>query len=74
MVAYLPLLMINHYIMWLDIPVHYAFAVAEIQRLQQLVDVIPDVVVLEFGIQTPEVGVVDIFENKGWCFTLCDVG
>lgn len=56
--------MIDHNVMRLDITVHDAFAVAEIQGLEQLIDVVPHVVVLELGVQASEVGVVDIFEYK----------
>ena len=56
--------------MRLDITVHDAFAVAEVQGLEQLENVVPYVVVLELGIETPKVGVVDIFENERRCFAL----
>lgn len=68
--TYFSLLMVNHDIMGLYVPVHYALAVAIVQRLQQLIDVISNVVVLELGVQTPEIGVVDIFKYQRGCFTL----
>jgi len=61
---------INHDIVRLDITVHDAFAVAEVQSLEQLEDIVPYVVVLKFGVETPEVGVVDILEDQRGCFAL----
>jgi hypothetical protein len=61
---------INHDIVRLDITVHDAFAVTVVQSLQQLEDVVPYVVVLELGVETPEVGVVDILEDQRGCFAL----
>ena len=43
---------------------------AEVQRFEQLVDVVADVVVLEFGVQGAEVGVVDMLEDEGRGFGL----
>mmetsp|Transcript_2849 Transcript_2849/g.8330 ORF Transcript_2849/g.8330 Transcript_2849/m.8330 type:complete len:231 (+) Transcript_2849:733-1425(+) len=62
--AQLLLLMIDHHIVWLHISVHDPLGVAEVQRLQQLVDIEPDVVVRERLIQHLEVGVVDILKNE----------
>lgn len=61
--AYLSFLVINHDIVRLDISVHDAFAVAEVQGFEQLVYVVSHIVVLEFGIKTSKVGVVDVFKN-----------
>jgi hypothetical protein len=63
--------MIDHNVMRLDITVHDAFAVAVIEGLEQLQNVVAHVVVLELGVQTPEVGVVDIFEDQRGRFALC---
>lgn len=62
--------MIDHNVMRLDITVHDSFAVAEVQGLEQLEDVVSYVVVLEFGVQTPEVSVVDVLEDQRRCFAL----
>jgi hypothetical protein len=67
---YLSLLVIDHNVVRLHISVHYALAVTEIQRLQQLKYVVSDIVVLEFWVQAPEVGIVNIFEDQRGCFTL----
>lgn len=69
-IVHLSLLMINHDVVWLHISVHYALAVTEIQRFQQLKNVISDIVVLEFGVQAAEVGIVDILEDQRRRFTL----
>lgn len=60
--SHLALLVVYHDIVRLHIPMHDALAVAEVQRLEQLIDVVPHIIVDELGIQTPEVGVVDVLE------------
>lgn len=62
--------MINHDVVGLDIPVHDAFAVAEIQSLQKLIHVKAHIVVGEPRVQGPEVSVVDVFENQTRCLAL----
>lgn len=62
--------MIDHNVMRLDITVHDSFAVAEVQSLEQLEDVVSYVVVLELGVQTPEVSVVDVLEDQRRCLAL----
>ena len=78
--TYLSILVINHNIVGLDISVHYALAVAEVQRLdmfsntascllletylQKLEDIIADIIIDEFRIQTSKIGVVDVLENE----------
>jgi hypothetical protein len=65
--------MIDHNVMRLDITVHDAFAVAVVERLEQFENVVSYVIVLELGVQTPEVGVVDIFEYQRRGFALFGV-
>ena len=62
--TYLFLLVVDHDVVRFYIPVHYALAVTEIQRLEQLKDVVADIVVHKLGIQASEIGIVDIFEYK----------
>lgn len=50
--------MIYHDVVGLDISVHDALGVAEIQRFEQLEDVVPDVKVGEFGVESLELGVL----------------
>lgn len=59
-----PVLMIDHNVMRLHISVHDALAVTEVERFEEFVDVEPHVQVVELGIERPEVGVVDIFEDE----------
>lgn len=59
-----PALVINHNIMRLDIPMHDPLAMTKVQCLEQLIDVIPDVVVLEFGVQRAEIGVINVLEDE----------
>jgi hypothetical protein len=49
--------------MRLNISVHDSLAVAEVERLEELEDIVANVVVIEFRIERAEVGVVDIFED-----------
>lgn len=42
--------MVDHNVVRLDIAMHDAFAVAEVQSLEELEDVVPHVVVLELGV------------------------
>ena len=62
--TYLALLVIDHDIVRLDITVHDALAVAEIQGLQELKDIVPDIIVGEPRIQGTEVRVVDILKYQ----------
>lgn len=48
--AQLSVLMIDHNVMRLDIPVHDAFAVTEVKGFEKLIDVISHVVVLKLGV------------------------
>jgi hypothetical protein len=68
--THLSLLMVDHHIMRLDIPVHDAFAVAKVQRLEKLEDVVPHIVVHKPRIQRPEVCVVHILEYQAGRFAL----
>lgn len=43
---------------------HDSLAVAVVQALEQLVDVVSDIDVVELGVQAPEIGIVDVFEDK----------
>lgn len=57
--------MIDHNVMRLHIAVHDALAVAEVKRLEEFIDIEPDIEVVELGIEAPEVGVVDVLEDEG---------
>lgn len=56
--------MVDHNVMRLDVTVHDALAVAKVQGLEQLQDVEADIDVGEFGIQRPEIGVVDALKDE----------
>ena len=49
---------------------HDAFAVTVIEGLEELEDVVPNIDVVELGVQAPEVGVVDILEDERGRFAL----
>lgn len=68
--SYLSPLVIYHDVMWLHIPMHDSFAVAEVQSFEQFVNVVADIIIDKAGIQSPEVGIVDILENETRCFAL----
>jgi hypothetical protein len=55
---------IDHNIVRLNVSVHDALAVAEVEGLKEFENVVSHIVVLEFGVQAPEIGVVDIFEYQ----------
>lgn len=55
--------MIDHNVMRLDVSVHDSLAVAKVQSLQQLVNVEPNIEIVEFGIEAAKIDIVDIFEN-----------
>lgn len=63
-------LMIDHNIVWLDIPVHNALAVTEIQRLQKLINVETDIIIGKARVQGAEVCVIHVFENQTWSLAL----
>ena len=63
--AYFSLLMVYHDVVGLDIPVHDPFAVAKVQRLEELKDIVPHVVVNKLRIEASEVRIVDIFKYQG---------
>ena len=62
--------MIDHNVMRFDVSVHDAFAVAKVQGLEELKDIEADIQVVELGIETPEVCVVDILEDERRSLTL----
>lgn len=62
--------MINHNIVGLDIAMHDTLAVAEVERLQQLEDIVADIIVGKAGVQSPEVGVIDSLEDQAGGFAL----
>lgn len=66
----LPVLMIDHNVMRLHIAVHNALAVTEVERLEQLVDVVSNIDVVELGVEGSEICVVDILENERRGLTL----
>lgn len=61
--AHLSVLMIDHNVMRFHIAVHDALAVTVVKCLEELVDVIPNIEVVEFWVETPKVGIVHVFED-----------
>jgi hypothetical protein len=55
--------MIDHNVMRFHISVHDALAMAVVESLEQLKNIVPDIDIVEFGIQTSEVGIIDVFED-----------
>ena len=62
--AELALLVVDHHVVRLDVAVHDAVRVAELERLEQLENVVPDVEVGERRVQHLEVGVVHVLEDE----------
>ena len=56
--------MVDHDVVRLDVPVHDAHAVAVIESLQMLIQVVPDVIVRQGLIQLLEVRVVNMLKDK----------
>lgn len=56
--------MINHNIVWLDVPMHNTFTMAKVESLEEFKDIVADVIVDEARVKGAEVGIVDIFEDK----------
>uniref|UniRef100_A0AAG5D8W7 Secreted protein n=1 Tax=Anopheles atroparvus TaxID=41427 RepID=A0AAG5D8W7_ANOAO len=61
----LAVLVIDHHVMGLHVAVHDAHAVAVVQCLQQLVQIVPDVVVCERLVELLEVRIVHMLEDEG---------
>jgi hypothetical protein len=66
----LSFLVVDHNVVRLDISMHDSLAVAEVECLEQLKDVISDIVVDESRVQRSEVCVVDILEDEAGGFAL----
>jgi hypothetical protein len=56
--------------MRLNISMHNTLAVAEVQSLEELKDVEPDIDVIELRVEASEIGIVDVLENEGRRLTL----
>lgn len=63
----LPVLVVDHDVVGLHVPVHDAHTVAVIERLEQLVQVETDVIVGQRLIEQLEVRVVHVLEDESWC-------
>ena len=68
--SYLPTLVVDHNIMRLDVSVHYALRMAEIERLQQLENIESHIVIEKARIEGPEVGVIHILKHQTRGFAL----
>ena len=64
-------IMINHDVVWLDISVHDASAVTEVECLEHLVDVVSNVIVSEALVECPEVDItsVNVLHDESWCLS-----
>eukprot|EP00754_Rhynchopus_humris_P030124 Rhum_TRINITY_DN15259_c0_g1::Rhum_TRINITY_DN15259_c0_g1_i1::g.147186::m.147186 len=61
----LPLLVVDHHVLRLHVSVRDAHAVAEVQRLQKLIDVVTNVEVGQRRVERAELGVVHVLEDEG---------
>jgi hypothetical protein len=68
--GYFSILMVDHNVMRLYVSMHDSLAMAVIQALEQLVDVVSNIDVVELGVKAPEIGIIDVLEYKGRCFAL----
>ena len=69
-ISHFSVLMIDHNVMRFHVSVHDALAVAVVECLEELVDVVADVEVGEFGVEAAEVGVVDVLKDQRRGLTL----
>lgn len=68
--AYLPTLMVYHNIVWLDVSMHDAFRMAEIESLEQLKNIESHVVIEKARVECTEVRVVHILKHQARSFAL----
>lgn len=61
---YFSVLMVDHNVMRLYVPMHDSLAVAEVEALEQLVDVVSNIDVVELGVEAPEIGIVDVLKDE----------
>lgn len=66
--------MIDHDIVRLHIAMHDTLTMAEVQRFEELIDIVADIVVGESRIERAEVGIVHILEHqtRGFALTVAD--
>lgn len=64
--GYLASTVVNHYIVRLNVSVHDAPAMAELESLQKLLHVVASIPVPKGGIQAAEVGVLHVLKHQGW--------
>ena len=69
-ISHFSVLMIDHNVMRFHVSVHDALAVAVVERLEELVDVVAYIDIVELGVEAPEIGVVDVLEDQRWSLTL----
>jgi hypothetical protein len=62
--------MIDHNVMRFHVPVHDTFAVAVVQALEQLIDIVSNIDIIELRVEASEVGVINVFEYEGRCLAL----
>jgi hypothetical protein len=62
--------MIDHNVMRLHVAVHDSLAVAVVESLEKLKDVVSDIDVVELRVEASEVGIIDVFEDERRGFAL----
>lgn len=68
--SYFLVLMVDHNVMRFYVSMHDTLAVAVVQALEQLIDIVSNIDIVELGVEASEVGVVNIFEYEGRRLTL----
>ena len=63
-------LMVDHNVVRLDVAMHNALAVAEVESFEEFENVEADVEIVELGVEAAEVGVVHVLEDERWRFAL----
>ena len=62
--------MVDHNVVRFNVSVHDTLAMAKVQPLEQLVDVVPYVNVVKLGVQAPKICIVDMLEDQRRCLAL----
>ena len=68
--AQLPLLVVNHDVVWLHVPMHDPVGMTIIESLEELKDVEANVEIGKRRVEDFEVGVVDMLKDERWRFGL----
>ena len=64
--TYLPVLVVDHDVVRLDVAMHHSHAVGIVQRLQQFIEIVAYVIVRQGRVELLEVRVVNVLKHQCW--------